>query len=498
MMELSGEVKNMTVPHLFLGLRAGKKTGIAVFEQTGAVKKVYFKDGYVLFASSNLDDDRLGECLLRVGAITQEQYDVSVVLLKKTDKKQGAILLELGILSSKDLVASVQLQVASIILSLFSWRDGSYRFDEGPPPLDDIIPLQMSSGNLILEGVRRLDWQTVRDSLPPLETVLRPATDPVALFQNADLSQNQKAVLSLIDGKRSIKEICALSKAGDFYTLKVIYILLSLRMAEVGMIESEEERDFAREAVKQAVAVEERKPERSGPAASPMKQKILKALEKLDGQDHREVLGLNEDFSPQEAQAAYLRLAKLYHPDRHFDGDMQDMKSALEKLFSRITEAYNALNNRAQREHFAYLSNLGRAKSARKTESKEDRSASDDAEKTPFAVGVEKYEAGNYLVALESFRKASKLDPRDSGCLYYQGLVLSQLPRKLYEAEECFKKALKLDPSKTDYAIELGKLYVKRGLKSNALSVLREALARDPESERIKEALMSVESEKAG
>ncbi len=497
-MELTGRIKNLTIPHLFLSLRAEKKTGIAVFERTGAAKKVYFKDGYVLFASSNLDDDRLGECLLRVGAITQVQYDASVELLKKSNKKQGAILVELGVLSSKNLVASVHLQVAHIILSLFSWRDGSYRFDEGPPPLDDIIPLQMSSGNLILEGVRRLDWQSVRDSLPHPETILRPATDPVALFQSADLSQNQKAVLSLIDGKRTIKKICSLSKAGDFYTLKVIYILLSLRMADVGEIESEEDRAFAHEAVRQAVAVEERKPEKPGSAASsPMKQRIRKALEALSAQDHYEVLGVSKVASPQEVQTAYLTLAKLYHPDRHLDGDMQDMKGALETLFSRITEAYNALNNRAKREHYTYLSNLGRAKSARKTESKEDRSAEDDAEKTLFAVGVEKYEAGNYLIALESFRKASKLDPHDSRCFYYQGLVLSQLPRKLYEAEECFKRALKIDPSKTDYAIELGKLYVKRGLKSHALSVLREALAKDPRAEQIKEAIRSVESEKS-
>jgi len=497
-MEHSGRIKNLTVPHLFLGLRAEKKIGIAVFERAGVIKKVYIRDGYVLFASSNLDNDRLGECLLRVGAITREQYDTSVELLKKSDKKQGAILVELDILSSKNLVASVQLQVAHIILSLFSWRDGLYRFEEGPPPLDDIIPLQMSSGNLILEGVRRLDWQSVRDSLPPAETVLRPSADPVALFQDADLSQNQKAVLSLIDGKRSIKEICALSKAGDFYTLKVIYILLSLRMVEIGEIESEEERAFAREAVKQAVAVEERKPETPRAAvSSPMKQKILKALEKLDGQDDREVLGLDEDFSPQEAQAAYLRLAKLYHPDRHFDGDMRDMKSALEKLFSRITEAYNVLSNKAQREHIAYLSNQGRAKSARKTATREDRTAMNTVEKTPFALGVEKYEAGDYLTALESFRKASKLDPRDSGCHYYQGLVLSQLPRKLYEAEECFKKAIKLDPSKTDYSLELGKLLIKRGLTSNALAVLKEALTRAPDSEQIKEALMSIEDKQS-
>jgi Flp pilus assembly protein TadD len=110
---------------------------------------------------------------------------------------------------------------------------------------------------------------------------------------------------------------------------------------------------------------------------------------------------------------------------------------------------------------------------------------------------VEKYEAGDYLTALESFRKASKLDPRDSGCHYYQGLVLSQLPRKLYEAEECFKKAIKLDPSKTDYSLELGKLLIKRGLTSNALAVLKEALTRAPDSEQIKEALMSIEDKQS-
>jgi len=220
-------------------------------------------------------------------------------------------------------------------------------------------------------------------------------------------------------------------------------------------------------------------------------------IRRVKVKDDREVLGLDEDFSPQEAQAAYLRLAKLYHPDRHFDGDMRDMKSALEKLFSRITEAYNVLSNKAQREHIAYLSNQGRAKSARKTATREDRTAMNTVEKTPFALGVEKYEAGDYLTALESFRKASKLDPRDSGCHYYQGLVLSQLPRKLYEAEECFKKAIKLAPSKTDYSLELGKLLIKRGLTSNAFAVLKEALTRAPDSEQIKEALMSIEDKQS-
>ena len=45
------------------------------------------------------------------------------------------------------------------------------------------------------------------------------------------------------------------------------------------------------------------------------------------------------------------------------------------------------------------------------------------------------------------------------------GLVFSQLPRKQYEAEDCFKKAIKLDPSKAEYHVNLADLCVKRGLK---------------------------------
>ena len=39
-------------------------------------------------------------------------------------------------------------------------------------------------------------------------------------------------MLSLIDGNRSMKEICSLSGIGDVATLKAVYVLLALRLAE--------------------------------------------------------------------------------------------------------------------------------------------------------------------------------------------------------------------------------------------------------------------------
>ena len=112
----AGEILDMTVPHFLRGLRTAKKTGTAVFERDGDVKKVYFKEGEVIFASSNRDEDRLGEYLLRAGTITKAQYDAASEIIKRANKKLGAILVELGFLSPHDLVSGVKLQVRDIIV----------------------------------------------------------------------------------------------------------------------------------------------------------------------------------------------------------------------------------------------------------------------------------------------------------------------------------------------------------------------------------------------
>lgn len=484
------EIRTLTVAHFLLNLRTARKTGIAVFERSGIVKKVYLKDGDVLFASSNVDDDRLGECLLRTGKLTQQQYDASVELMRKTGKKQGAILIELGFITPPSMVQGVKDQITHIVQGLFAWRSGTVRFEEGPFSSADIIPLQMSLGNLILSGVRRVEWDLVRASLPPDEAVLRPSSDPAALFQAADLSSNQKAVLSLIDGKRTIREICSRSQAGDFYTRKVIFIFLALRMVEVGEIATDEDREFVREAVHHAVGQD------AGPAtpapASPRQQQILTALEKMESQGHHEVLGVGPSANLQEIQTAYLALARLYHPDRCFEPELCALKPSLETLFNRVTEAYNALREKASRSEFAYLMNQGRVKSSRRTV-EESRQPDEDTEAMRhFEQGLEAYQLGSYWAALEAFRKASALDQNNAEYVYHQGLSLARMQGKYYDAEEAFKKAIKLSPANGDYYIELGGLYLKRGLKPRALAVYQDGLKQDPSSEKLREAMSAV------
>jgi curved DNA-binding protein CbpA len=509
----AGDVKDMTIPWLFQSLRAEKKTGTVIFSRETAIKKVYFRNGDVIFAFSNLDSDRFGEFLLRSNKLTPAQFDASMELTKKTGKKLGAILVELGFISPQDLVAGVKEQVKEIILSLFTWRDGRYIFDESPLPASDIVPLQMSIGNLIIEGIRGQDWQVVRKSLPPLKTKLRTAADPSFLFQSADLEQDQQAILPLIDGNRSIEELCSLSGLGDFNTLKAIYALLALKMADKGAVKTEQEMKAARTAMQEAAAAGQRKTAENalrepGLTTAPVtRQMIQEALVAMKHQDHYQVLGVARSASPQELKKAYFRLAKTYHPDRHFEAEMSDMKESLEALFTGIHNAYQTLNDPEQRRNYDNDPAGKPAPGAHYEEKRPEEYVENYSEKAGraaayFRAGMKDFNVGNFWGAAEAFASATRLDPVKSDYFYHYGISLTRIPRRRHEAEENLKKAIEINPLNPEYHLELGTLYLHSGLKSKALDVFNDAFRQNPASHKLREAIKAaggtVEDEKDG
>jgi cytochrome c-type biogenesis protein CcmH/NrfG len=95
----------------------------------------------------------------------------------------------------------------------------------------------------------------------------------------------------------------------------------------------------------------------------------------------------------------------------------------------------------------------------------------------------------NYWGAEEAFRGAVRLDPSKADYVFHQGLAVLHVPRRGHEAEEYFLKAIKLASSRVEYYMELGNYYMKNGAKAKALTMYQSALKRDPNSEKIKQAV---------
>jgi hypothetical protein len=150
-----GKLQDVALADLLRNLLSSKATGILTLQHNGQEKSIYLKDGNIVFASSNLLEDRLGNILVHAGKLTQEQAEAVLKLRGATHKKFGAIIVELGFLTPKELFDGLKLQVKEIIYSLFRWEDGAYRFMAGELP-SQTIPLILDPIQLISEIIIRL------------------------------------------------------------------------------------------------------------------------------------------------------------------------------------------------------------------------------------------------------------------------------------------------------------------------------------------------------
>ncbi len=490
----SGTIKNLVVPHLFLDISSARKTGTALFEREETLRKIHWKEGVVVAASSSVAEEALGQVLLRAEIIKQTQYDTAADQAKRTGGKLEAALVELGFITPKDLAWGEKLRAFKIVQALFSLPGGTFRFDEGPAGLPAGALLRLSIADMMIKSIRAMDWKSVRKALPSLTTVLRKAPQPPVPIEAASLSQDEQALYSLIDGKRSIEELCSLSGTGDFNTLTATHYFLALRLVETGEAKTEREMISARETLQRAAEQtrQDRKAEEA-PAPSEIRTLIERTFAELEGRNHYEVLSVDENITSEALKKTYFRLAKLYHPDRHFDPDIADLKRPLEAIFARITEAYNVLNDKAKRDEY----NLSRAMKPKSTAAQEDKTDNAATAANQFNKGLKEYKAGNFWGALEAFAWAGRLDPANARYWHYQGLALAEMPRRQHEAQDHLRKAIEIEPTRPEFHVALGSLYLRNNLKARAISQFREALKWDPDSKQAKQGILEAEGKKS-
>ncbi|HSD66483.1 MAG TPA: DUF4388 domain-containing protein [Vicinamibacteria bacterium] len=219
---LRGTLARLALPDLLHELQSAGATGILSLTSGGAKKALYFKGGHVVFAASNLPSDRLGEVLLREGKITPEQNESSVRALSQ-GRRQGRVLVEMGALSPDELWWAVQTQVREIVFSVFQWDEGQFHFEESVLPEKEKITVDLDVTALVLEGVRRMDpGGAVRTRLPDAYLVVERGETP----EEELLHPWEVHVLSLVDGEKSVLEICHESEVGEGQTQKALYAFL--------------------------------------------------------------------------------------------------------------------------------------------------------------------------------------------------------------------------------------------------------------------------------
>jgi len=139
-----GVIERQTYVALLHGLVQQKFDGVISIDLGNSVKRLFLRKGELVFAASNLMDDRLGEVLYREGLITVDQLTEAAVQVNRTTKF-GKVLIDSEVFSCTQLWDALRLQVQSVFQSTF---------------LQDHIYLQMEAGEHLAPMLVTLDKST--------------------------------------------------------------------------------------------------------------------------------------------------------------------------------------------------------------------------------------------------------------------------------------------------------------------------------------------------
>jgi len=221
-LDLQGNIEKFTLPEILQLIAASRKSGTLGIQRDDAIVMIYFDAGDITYGYGPRQTFHLGQLLKERGKLSAEQLEEAVAVQAKTEntKRLGEILINREFIDRADLEAVVKKQVEELLYSLLSWQSGSFKFYENQYPTDEEITVRLSVENVILEGLRRLDeLNMVRETLPDCEAVYSIAASQGDRTRAVTMKAGEWNIMALVDGRRSINQICELSRHNREETL---------------------------------------------------------------------------------------------------------------------------------------------------------------------------------------------------------------------------------------------------------------------------------------
>jgi hypothetical protein len=235
-----GDLRRIQIADVLSFVAMIRLNGKLVLRQGRLERTLHWKEGDIVFASSNSPDQSLGQFLLRNGKITQQQYDDSKQRVGP-NQRHGKVLVQIGAISPNDLWWGLKNQALEIIYSLFNWNEGSFAFVEASEEvLSERIALSINTSSAIMEGIRRLDETArIREKITGLDMVFAKVAGEVPDFEALEMSENEIALYNSIDGRLTIRDLIGKSELTDFEVTRILYQLLMGRLIDVAPEERE-------------------------------------------------------------------------------------------------------------------------------------------------------------------------------------------------------------------------------------------------------------------
>jgi tetratricopeptide (TPR) repeat protein len=461
-----GRLKDTPFLKLLMSLHTAKVKGILRLTNGPEVKIVYLSNGKPIFSASNLPSDRMGAMVLRLNIATEEQLDIALKEVMKTGNRLGTVLVDMNIITPEQLFDLVIKQVSEIIYSIFELDDAEYNFIEDAHFSNEVITLDLSLWDLMIEGVKRKFSPDKLKEIIGHSNVIMRKNAAISEGLNIIKNTNGEKFYNLIDGTKTLSDVIANAGMGELKAIQIMGVLNLLGFIYPG----------------------EEKKETTTNAS--LKSEIEDKLEKFQTMNLFEKLGLDMSATKEQILSSFTLLSKNYHPDRFAESDDKDIKPLALQMYNQILEAFTILYKDSTREKYI------------KEISEQDKSIL--FTETDPVLARQSFERGRVYVNEKKYPEAYKMfntaisnDPNISE--YHTGLAIletmsfSNHPVNVEAAERLFSKAVELNPTEARNYYYLGIIYKNKQDYKTARGYFLKALVHNPNHRESKKQLELLE-----
>jgi hypothetical protein len=286
MQGLSGDFATMPLKDVVQYLGNRRVSGKLLVQRGGVFKELTLSEGSVISASSNQPREYLGQFLINMGHLTEDQLSRAFEAQRETDFRLGKILVMQAIVPETTVQSMLSLKFREMLLDAFQWPEGEFQFEivDIANPLDG-LDVRVDLLDIHREGeFRETAWQAMRSAFP--SGGARLTVDERKLAEPRQPGSMDERLVQLIKDGLTIDEMALALHATDFYLYQRLYAL------------------YRRDAVK---VREEPKP---APAAAPETPQIIGSESSVDEVLQAARMFL-EDFNYQDAEVLARRAHEM-------------------------------------------------------------------------------------------------------------------------------------------------------------------------------------------
>ncbi len=496
---MNGQLEQQPLAELINEISAKGLSGTLRLQHQQVKAAVYFEDGKIIYAASNLRRMRLREYLKQHGLATEKA--LSAPGNNRSDLSLVSELCANGTLDHERLLPIIARQVTDVLRTALVWSAGNWEFDD-QAHLGDPIRVNVDTPGLLLQTARNMAWEFVSSQFQDRKELISPVA---GVPDFASLSSVEGFVLSRLEGPLKLNELLAISGLGEEKASRTIYGLIL-----GGFLERQHKpmslkggprkvsRNAARSPVPEQLIENERVASAEVVSGKTEEEELSEFFERLDNAaDHYALLNVVATAATDDIKDNYYALARRYHPDRFHLQVSTPLHARIESAFARLTEAYGTLTDAARRSTYdSKLAAQARVKqfaqsapkasapdprTANKTETPTSSGENDrDRAENSFKEGFAALKLGQKQLAVTHLSAASRMAPEEPRYRAYYGRALAALEdtRRLAEGE--MLAAIRLDPGNASYRIMLAELYCDLGFYKRAEGEILRALAADP------------------